>query len=93
MLDRAGDQVPASGGFERLGGAANREVVALGAAGGEDDLGRLAAEQGGHLGARLVERGLGLLAEVVHARRVAPDVANGPVHPVGDRGASGVVAL
>ena len=42
VFDRARDQVLAPGGFERLGGAADRDVVALGAAGREDDLGRVA---------------------------------------------------
>ena len=40
VLDGAGDQVLAAGRLERLGGAADGEVVALGAAGGEDDLRR-----------------------------------------------------
>ena len=41
VLDGAGNQVPPPGGLERLGDAAQREVVGLGAAAGEHDLGRL----------------------------------------------------
>ena len=37
----------ASGDFERFGDAADREVVAFGPAAGEDDLRRIAADQGG----------------------------------------------
>ena len=47
VLDGAGDQVPAARRLERLGGAAQREVVGLGAAAGEHDLGRLGADQRG----------------------------------------------
>ena len=45
VLDGAGDQVPAPGGLQRLGGAADGEVVAFGAAAGEHHLGRLTAQQ------------------------------------------------
>ena len=45
VLDRAGDQVRAPARFERLGDAAEGEVVGLGAAGGPDDLGRLGADR------------------------------------------------
>ena len=40
VLDARRDEVPAAGRLERLGGAANREVVGLGAAGREHDLAR-----------------------------------------------------
>ena len=43
----------------------------LGAAAREDDLGRIGADERGDRRPRLVERRLGLLAEVMHARRVA----------------------
>ena len=75
VLDRGDNQVPPARRLEGLGGAAQGGVVALGATGGEDDFGRLGAQQPGHRGARLVERGLRLLAEMVDARRVAPGVA------------------
>ena len=39
-------EVPAAGGLERLGDAAEREVVGLGAAAREDDLGRLGRRSG-----------------------------------------------
>ena len=72
---RAGDQVTAAGRLERLGGAADREVVGLGAAAGEHDLRRVGADQRRDRRSRVVERRLGLLAEVMHARRVAEHVA------------------
>ena len=71
VLDRAGDQVAPAGRLERLGGAADGEVVRLGAAAGEHDLRRVGADQRRDRRSRLVERRLRLLAEVVHARRVA----------------------
>ena len=45
VFDRAADEVLASGRLERLGGAANREVVRLGAAAGQDDLRRIGVNQ------------------------------------------------
>ena len=78
VLDAAGDQMAASGRLERLGGAANREVVRLGAAAREHDLRRIAVDQRGDRRSRVVERRLGLLAEVMDARRVAEHVARSP---------------
>ena len=49
------------------------KLSGFGAAAGEDDLGRIGVDERGHRRSRLVERRLGLLAEVVHARRVAED--------------------
>ena len=71
VLDGAGDQVLPAGRLERLGHAADGEVVALGAAAGEDDLGRIGADQRGHRRSGLVDDRLGPLPEVVDARRVA----------------------
>ena len=94
MLDGGGDQVPAPGGLERLGGAADGEVVALGAAGREDHFGGLGAQQSRHLRPRLVQRRLGLLPEMVDARGVAPDARGGPRSMrSATAGATGVVAL
>ena len=45
VLDGAGNQVASPGRLERLGGAADREVVGLGAAAREDDFRRLGADQ------------------------------------------------
>ena len=82
------------GRLERLGGAANREVVRLGAAAREDDLGRIGADQGGDRRPRLVERRLGLLAEVVHARRRCRTSRGARARPTSaTAGAGGVVAL
>ena len=75
VLDRGDNQVPPARRLEGLGGTAQGGVVAFRATRGEDDFGRLGAQQPGHRGARLVDRGLRLLAEMVDARRVAPGVA------------------
>ena len=76
----------AAGRLHRLDGTADGGVVALGAPGGEHDLGRLGAEQRGHRGPRVVEHRLGLLAEMVHARRVAPGVAGDGDEAIEGRG-------
>ena len=97
VLDGGGDQMLAAGRLERLGGAANGEVVAFGAAGGKHDLRGVAAEQGRDLAPRVVDDGLGLLTEMVNARRVAPHLPDRPVHPVGhfgrDRGRRVVIEI
>ena len=43
------------------------------------------ADQGGDRTPRLVQRGFGLLTEMVHAGRVAPHLAQRLGHPVGDQ--------
>ena len=45
VLDGAGDQVAPAGRLERLGRAADGEVVGLGAAAGEDDFGRIGVQE------------------------------------------------
>jgi hypothetical protein len=74
VLDAGGDDVTAggrTGELDGLGGAPQRHVVGLGAAAGEDHLGRLGADEVGHGRARLVQQRLGPLAEVVDTRGVA----------------------
>ena len=63
--------------LERIGGAADREVVRLGAAAGVDDLRRVGMNQRGDRRTGIVEDGLGALPEVMHARRVAELIAGG----------------
>jgi hypothetical protein len=59
-------------GLVEVGRALDREVVALGRAGGPDDLLAVATDQRGNLVARMLDRRLGRPAEhVVAARRVA----------------------
>ena len=71
-------------GFERLGDAAQGEIVGLGAAAGEDDLGRLGADQRRHRRPRLVQHRFGPLPEMVDARRVAELVAQSARHRLDD---------
>ncbi len=85
MLDRAGDDVLAPRDLERLGDASNRDVVALGSAAREHNFRRICAKKRGHLGPGLVERGLGPLAEVVNARRVAELLPEDGAHAVDGR--------
>ena len=56
---------------ERLGDAANREIVGFRPARGENDLGRVGPDQGGQPRARDVEVRFGPLPEGVHAGGVA----------------------
>jgi len=44
VLDGTGDQMAPAGGLERLGSAADREVVRFGAAARKDDFGRIAID-------------------------------------------------
>ena len=67
VLDRGRDQMSAAGRLERFGGAAQREVVGLGAAAREDDLGRLGADERRDRRSGVIERRLGPLAEGVDA--------------------------
>ena len=62
-------------GLERLGGAADGEVVGFGAAAGEDDFRRIAVDERRHRRPGLVEGGLRLLAEVMDTRRIAEKIA------------------
>ena len=80
VLDAAGDEVALAERFERLGDAAQREVVGLGAAAREDDFGGGAADERGDVLTGVVESGLGALAEMVHAGGVAEVVAHGVGH-------------
>ena len=85
VLDVTGHEVMTSAAPERLGDAADGEIVTLGPAAGEDDFGRVGADQGCHGAPGLVDSRFRLLSEVVDARRVAPLVAQRRAHPVGDR--------
>ena len=67
---RRHDPVALTGITRSAGGALHREVVGLGAAAGEDDLGRLGAEHGRDLLAGLLQRRLGGPGGGVRARRV-----------------------
>ena len=71
MLDRGGDQVLASCGLERLGDAADGEVVAFCPSAREHDLGRLRTDQGCHRAPGLVHGRFGPLPEMMDARRIA----------------------
>jgi cytoskeletal protein CcmA (bactofilin family) len=71
VFDRRGDQMAASGHVHHVGRAAHGHVVGLGAAGREDDVARLGADQRGDFGARVVERRLRALPVRVHGRGVA----------------------
>ncbi len=85
VLDGADDQVTPAGGLQGFGGAAQGEDVRFGAAAGEDDLGRIPADEGGDGGAGRVEPALGALPPRVDAGGVAEVVAEGTVHGVRDR--------
>ena len=71
VLDGRGHDVAAAGRFERFRGAAQCEVVRLGAAAGEHELGRFGADERRHRAARVVHHGFGALAEMMDARRIA----------------------
>ena len=83
-----------AGRLERFGHAAQREVVGLGAAAGEDDLGRLGADQRRDRGAGVVEDALWPAGRSdgrstrCRSRRAAPRVIASAT-----AGATGVVAL
>ena len=66
VLDGGGDEVVAGGEDSEEG-----EVVALGAAGGEDDLGRAAVEEAGDGLAGVVDRGSRVLGLLVDGTGVA----------------------
>ena len=69
MLDGAGDDVPGCGG-RGARHAENGEIIGLGAAAGEDDLGGTGIDERGHLAARGLQALLGGLSEMVDAGRV-----------------------
>ena len=87
VLDGGGDEV---GGFLReeigLQDAEEGEVVALGAAGGEDDLGGAAVEQRGDLLAGVLDGGAGVLALLVDGAGVAEVLDPEGTHGVEDLG-------
>jgi hypothetical protein len=85
VFDGADHEVPPARRLERFGGAAHRENVSLGSTAGEDDLGRIDADEGRRRGARAVEPRFRALPPAVHARRVAEVLAQGAVHGVRDR--------
>src|SRR4029079_18375232 len=69
VLDRAGDKALAAARLQRFGGAAEGEVVRFGAAGSEDNLGRLGANQRRDTRPGRVDGRLGALARGVAAER------------------------
>ena len=93
MLDREGDDVIAAFRLaRRQGRAANRQVIALGAAAREHDLGRLTIQDAGNGPAGVFQGGSRTPAKPVDARRVPVDF--GPVrsHRFDNAGSTGVVA-
>lgn len=88
VLDSGGDAVVAC-----AKGAEEGEVIALGAAGGEDDFSCAAAEEGSEVLAGVVDSGAGVLAALVDRRRVAkglePEGTHG-LHDLGEDGRGGV---
>ncbi len=86
VLNRGGNQMTSTGRLQGFGCAAKSEVVAFGASGGKHNLRGVGPDQGGDLTPGVIDARLGLLAEVVNARRVAPQLPNRPVDPVGDLG-------
>ncbi len=63
--------MPAAGRFQDLRRPPERHVVGFRAAAGEDDFGRLGADEVRDRGPRFVEQRLGLLPEVMNARGIA----------------------
>jgi hypothetical protein len=86
VLDAGGDDVTASAGLQHLGRPAEGQVVRLGTAAREDHLARLGRDQLRHCGARLVQHGLGALAEVMNTRRIAEIFCKRARDRVPDRG-------
>ena len=80
VLDGGGDEVGGFGGSVRED-AEEGEVVALGAAGGEDDLGVEAVEEAGDWVAGVLDGGAGVLALLVDGAGVAE-----VLHPEGTHG-------
>ena len=89
VLDGGRDEVrPASGSgcCGRFHDAEEREVVGLGAARGEDDLGRPALEQGGALIAGVLDGGAGALTGLVDGAGVGEDLGPERRHGLDDLG-------
>jgi hypothetical protein len=84
VLDAARNQAAPATRLQHFHRAPEGEVVGLGPAAREDHLGRLTADELGDRGARLVEQCLGLLAEVMHARRIAEIVQQRARHDLDD---------
>ena len=83
---RAGDEVAAAGRLERLGGAADGEVVRLGAAAREHDFRGIAVDERGDRRSGVVQDRFGLLAEMMHARGIAELIAGGADDRLDDLG-------
>ena len=93
MFDGGGDDVPALG-LQEAGGAEDGQVGALGAAAGEDDFAGFGAQNLRRAVARVIQESPGLAADVMHAGRIAPDLAQERQHRLPDlrvQGRSGVV--
>ncbi len=90
VLDGGGDEVRAGraggagGGGEREEDAGEGVVVALGAAGGEDDLGGAGVEEGGDGVAGSLDGGLGVLSVLVDGARVAEVLEEEGMHGLED---------
>ncbi len=90
MLDCGGDEVRGLAAVQvGLQDAGEREVVAFGAAGGEDDLAWRAVKQGGDLSAGALNRGAGALAAGVGGAWVAEAVGPEGLHRGEDLGQNG----
>ena len=83
VLDGGRDQVAAAPDRSE-GGAADRQVVGLAAAGGEDDVVGARVEHGGDVAPGAVERFAGLAPLEVDAGRVAPDAFERRAHRLED---------
>jgi hypothetical protein len=66
VLEARGDETPAGSGVERVGGATERQVVGLGPARGEHDLGRVRVDERRDFLARVVDERFRALPERVH---------------------------
>ncbi len=89
VFDRAGDQVRAPARFERLGDAADGEVVRLGPTGRPDQVVGLGADECGHTPPGQIQVGFGLLPKGMHARRIAEIVGKRLGHGLEYRGMKG----
>src|ERR1035437_5264587 len=83
VLDGAGDDVLGRGG-RGAGEAEDGEIVGLGAAAGEDDLGGTGIDERGHLAARGFQALLGGLSEMVDAGRVTIHLSEARHHRLED---------
>ena len=85
MFHGGGDEVPPRR-LSEPGGAADRQVSALGAAAGEDHFARLAAQHDRRAIPGLVQQRAGAAAHLVHTRRVAPNVVQERQHGLAHAG-------